>query len=229
MEIKRIIDRAYDFEEEQQQALDEGRITEEEWYEIKTAHFTEHYLSADNPRAQSGHGGDEQHYFHNHFMLMDTMTKSGTFIDVGCANGHLIESLHQWITALNRIQIDFYGLDISEGLIELARKRLPDWKDKFTIGNAFGWAPEKKFDYVCVKELAYVPRNKRKAFFEHLYLHYVADQGRLILGPCSEEKASRETEDQLISWGYTPSGYIERSHNRSVHVARRVFYFDKKG
>ncbi|WP_240419470.1 methyltransferase domain-containing protein [Paenibacillus periandrae] len=198
-----------------------------EWYEINKTYFTEHYLSADNPRSQSGHGGDEQHYFHNHFMLLDIITKSGSFIDVGYANGYLIESLNKWLNGINTLQVDFYGLDISHELIHLAKKRLPNWKDKLYTGNAFKWIPENKFDFVCVKELGYVPQKMEESFFEHLFNNYVAEEGRLILGPYSEEKMSRELEGQLSSWGYIPSGYIERSHNKSINVARRILYFNK--
>ncbi|SDP26637.1 Methyltransferase domain-containing protein [Paenibacillus sp. yr247] len=227
MESKRIIDRAYDFADEQQKALDEGAITEHEWYEMNKSYFTEHYLSADNPRSQSGHGGDEEQYFHNHFMLLDTITKNGSFIDVGCANGYLIESINKWINGMNTYQLDFYGLDISHDLIELAKTRLPNWKDKLYTGNAIEWVPEKKFDFVCVKELGYVPDKMKKTFFEHLYNNFVDEEGRLILGPYSEEKISRELEEQLSSWGYFPSGYIERSHNKSINIARIILYFNK--
>jgi hypothetical protein len=60
--IQYAINRAYQFCEEQQRALDEGRITEAEWFDIHKRFFTKHYLAAEDPRAQSGHGGDEARY-----------------------------------------------------------------------------------------------------------------------------------------------------------------------
>ena len=40
-------------------ALASGLIAEEQWYEKRKQATAEAYLSQENPRAQSGHGGDE--------------------------------------------------------------------------------------------------------------------------------------------------------------------------
>jgi len=57
--IKFAKNRAYEFTEKQQQALDEGTISEVQQFADTNTFFTTHYLAADNPRTQSGHGGDE--------------------------------------------------------------------------------------------------------------------------------------------------------------------------
>ena len=72
--------------------LANGEISKEEWYELNNTYFTKAYLSKDNPRAQSGHGGDAQHYAFAHLPIVDAVYKDGTFCDVGCANGHLMEN-----------------------------------------------------------------------------------------------------------------------------------------
>ena len=109
--------------EEQQKALDEGKITEAQWFDDHKEYFTKSYLAADNPCSQSGHGGDEARWRYAQGIILEAIHKSGTFLDVGCANGHLIESLNQWVLG-SGCELEFYGLEISEGLVELARKRL---------------------------------------------------------------------------------------------------------
>lgn len=226
--LKKLIDRAYEFNEEQQNALEQGNITEEQWYELNKLHFTRHYVASDNPRGQSGHSGDEHHYFLSHLMILEAVNHDGSFIDVGCANGYLLESLDKWTRALGYYSIEFYGLDISEDLIRLAIERLPDWKDRLFIGNALYWLPIEKFDFVCVKELGYVPNHRQKSFLEHLLNHYVAPKGRLILGPYGEERRTKEMEHKLSEWGYPPSGYIEKSHPKHKLLSRRLLWFDKE-
>ena len=86
--VKYAKNRAYQFNEEQQQALEEGRITEEQWFELHYKFFTRAYLQGDNPRAQSGHSGDERDYRYNQGMILEALDRDGSFIDVGCANGY---------------------------------------------------------------------------------------------------------------------------------------------
>jgi 2-polyprenyl-3-methyl-5-hydroxy-6-metoxy-1,4-benzoquinol methylase len=52
--------------------------------------------------------------------------REGTFLDVGCANGLLMESVVEWADH----RIEPYGLDIAPRLVELARERLPHWADR---------------------------------------------------------------------------------------------------
>jgi SAM-dependent methyltransferase len=212
--IKYAKNRAYQFNEEQQQALDEGRITEEQWFELHYRFFTRAYLLGENPRAQSGHSGDERAYRYTQGMILEAIERDGSFLDVGCANGYLIEKINQWLQGTG-LTVDFYGLDISPELVELAKKRLPQWNARFFLGNALYWMPARKFDYVCVRELAYVPRNGRRAFFEHMVALFLEKEGRLILGPFSEERGKYELEAELESWGYPPTGFCIKSHQRN--------------
>ena len=224
--IKYAIERSYQFTEDQQMALDEGNITEEEWFESHKRHCTRHYLAADNPRAQAGHSGDEGSYRYSRGMILEALDRSGSFIDVGCANGHLMEMLHSWLRG-TEIKVEFYGLDISEELIALAKRRLPNWKGSFFIGNALYWSPPKKLDFVCTRELGYVPRKREKQFFEHLFVDYLQEGGRMILGPYTEERMKPEQEEKLHAWGWIPSGYCEKSHQKYQVLCRRILWFDK--
>lgn len=225
--IKYAKNRAYQFLEEHQQALDEGRITEAQWFEIHNRFFTQHYLAADNPRGQSGHGGDEAQYRDKRMMILEAIHRNGTFLDVGCANGYLMESLERWLQG-SGLAVEFYGLDISEPLLELAKQRLPHRQDRFFLGNALYWTPPQPFDFVYLIGPELVPVGRQAALLDRLMQHYVGPGGRLILGPLNEERDSRELESQLHAWGHSPSGYCEKSNPTSELVVRKMFWFDKQ-
>ena len=225
--IELVKNRAHDFCVEQQRRLDEGEITEAEWFDAYKRFFTANYLAAENPRAQAGHSGEATAYRYSRGMIIEAVHKSGSFLDVGCANGHLIEMLHRWLSG-TEVDVTFYGLDISEGLLALARRRLPEWHDRFFLGNALFWEPPRQWDFVCVGELGYVPRDRERDLFEHLLNDYVAPGGRLILGPNTEERDTRAAERKLAAWGYTPTGYCEKSHGRHAALCRRMWWFDRE-
>ena len=216
---------AYQFVEEQQEALDEGKITEAQWFDIHNQYFTSAYLAADNPRAQSGHGGDEARWRYSRGMIVEAIHKSGAFLDVGCASGHLMESLHQWLNG-SGLKVEFYGLDISEGLAELARKRLPHWQDRIYVGNALYWSPPVKYDFVRTG-LEYVPLGRQRDFVEHLLTNYTAQGGRLIIGIYNEERDSRKLEEDVCKWRYQPAGYCEKSKPSNEIVSYKMLWIDR--
>lgn len=222
------ISRADDFNDYVNAALTNNEINKDEWYQIIKEYFTKLYLAADNPRAQSGHGGDEYHYAFSHLPIIDAMYKGGTFLDVGCANGHLMEMVHKWAAAVG-FNLQVYGVDISEGLLELARRRLPQWSDRFYLGNAFYWKPEQRFDYIHVGGLGAVPEDDQLEYFNHLMKNYLADGGRLILGPvwCDSGDSRFKSVDKLLASGITPSGYIEKTHYKNPNKLRKALWFDK--
>jgi 2-polyprenyl-3-methyl-5-hydroxy-6-metoxy-1,4-benzoquinol methylase len=224
--VRFALNRAYEFCDEQQRALDEGRITEAEWFDIHKRFFTSHYLAADNPRAQSGHSGDEAVYRYTRGMLLEAVHRDGTLLDVGCANGHLIEMLGRWLEGTG-LAVEFYGLDISEGLLDLAKSRLPHWHDRFLLGNALFWTPPQPFDFVVMAELAYVPRQRRRELLDRLWSDYVAPGGRLILGPYGELREQSAIERIVRAWGHSPTGYCEKSHLTRPELCKRLLWFDK--
>lgn len=219
--------RAYQFVEEQQQALDAGILTEAQWFAIHNEFFTRHYLATDDPRAQSGHGGGEANYRYSRMLLLEAIHQSGTFLDVGCANGYLMESLHKWLQG-SGLAVEFYGLDISEGLLALAKQRLPHWQDRFFLGNALYWQPSAKYDFVYLMGIEFVPVGRQAEFIDHVLTHYVKAGGRFIFGPTTEERDLRVMEEQFRAWGYGLAGYCEKSHQTIPHLARKLFWFDKQ-
>lgn len=213
-------------------ALDNNEISLEEWYELSNIYYTKCYLSQDNPRAQSKHRGDEFHYLYSHLPIIEAINNNGTFCDIGCANGHLVEMIHKWISGTG-FDIQMYGVDISEGLIELAKKRLPKWKEQFFVGNAHYWKPEKKFDYIHIRgESVEYPYTGPKALnyiriVEHYMENYLVDGGRFIIGPYWYEHEDNVVKGLFKYWGYSPTGYSEKTHYNKSNVFRKVIWIDK--
>lgn len=65
---------------------------------------------------------------------------SGKLLDIGSSNGFLLECLVRW-GAPRGIHLTPHGLDLSPGLIALARQRLPQHAGHFHTGNAWDWEP----------------------------------------------------------------------------------------
>jgi hypothetical protein len=58
------------------------------------------YLRGDTPRQGSGFGGDEQAWRQARWHITEDIVTDGTFLDVGCANGLLLESVAAWCGTL---------------------------------------------------------------------------------------------------------------------------------
>lgn len=194
------------FWQAQADALDQaragGEIDDAQWFTEMAAIFESAYLEGENPRAQSGFGGDEARWEAGRRPIVDAIDRDGTFLDIGCASGHLLESLVRWTPH----RIEPYGVDLAPGLVELARRRLPQWADRIFLGNALSWEPPLRFDFVHT-ELVYVPADRQRAFVERLLAGVVAPGGRLILcgyGSPRSEVVPHPVCATVSSWGFEP-------------------------
>jgi SAM-dependent methyltransferase len=203
------------------------------WYRENRARLTASYLAGDNPRAQSGHSGDQDHWTQARGLIADTVDRDGAFLDIGCANGFLLECLVDWVSA-KRYHIEPYGLDFSPELIELAQKRLPQWRDRLFVGNAIYWDPPRRYDFVRT-HLEYVPPKRQSDLIGRLLKHVVIPGGRLIIGTFNEAKTGGHdpsgelsTEQLIVSWGFNISGRTERPHFREPNLVYRVLWIDNR-
>jgi SAM-dependent methyltransferase len=161
------------------------------------------YLTGSNPRQQSGFGRNERDWERFRRPVVAPIDRDGSFLDIGCANGLLMESVAAWAREDGR-RVEPFGIDISRKLAELARRRLPRWRDRIFVGNALFWEPPARFDFVRT-ELVYVPVSRRREFAERLLERFVAPGGRLIL--CSYGSSRPEglrgepLVDELRAWG----------------------------
>jgi SAM-dependent methyltransferase len=179
-----------------------GEIDDAQWFAEMGAIFEAAYLADDNPRAQSGFGGDEARWEAARRPIAETIDRGGTFLDIGCASGHLLESLVRWTPH----RIEPYGLDLAPALVELARRRLPQWADRIFLGNALTWEPPQRFDFVRT-ELVYVPAERRRQFVERLLAEVVARGGRLILCGYGSPRSGLAPDPvcaTVRTWGFEP-------------------------
>lgn len=191
-------------------ALLRGEIDEDGWH-ARTLEIVEPaYLSAPTPQGQSGHSGDAVRWEQARRLLLDAVPDGADVLDVGCANGLLMESLVAWATDDGRA-LEPYGVEISARLAALARARLPQWADRIWAGNAMTWGPPRRFGVVRTG-LDYVPPRRRADFVDRLLTEVVAPGGRLVVGVFNEEKDRDTVADALRSWGHPVSGGTSRAH-----------------
>lgn len=224
--IERARNRACDLLARNNADLESGRITEEEWYAAGDAVITPAYLAGDNPRAQSGHSGDEDHWRQARSIVCEAVHRSGTFLDVGCASGYLMECVQRWAAEAG-FALEPYGLDLSPQLADLARSRLPQWAERISCGNAMDWDPPRRFDFVRTG-LEYAPPRRQPDLVRRLLEGAVLPGGRLIIGSFTEEPDGRRrepsVEEQLVSWGFAVSGRAVRPHYHDDRLVYRTLW-----
>ena len=196
-------------------AYERGELDDAGWHAAVTELVVPAYLAAETVVGGSGSSRDGAGWEYARSLLAGAAAPGQTFLDIGCANGLLMESMARWAG------IEPYGLEISRELAELARRRLPQWVDRIWVGNAISWQPLHRFDVVRTG-VDYVPIPRRKQLVEHL-LSY---SGRLVIGVFNEERRSRSLEGEVASWGFAISGRSERPHPHP-QLAYRIFWIDK--
>ena len=202
--------------------LSAGRINEAEWHRRVEESLIDAYLASDDPRAQSGKGGDEATWRWSRELILDVFPPNATFLDVGCANGYLMESVHRW--GLERgIAVEPYGLDISWRIVSLARHRLPHWRDRIFVGNAIDWTPRMRFDVVQIG-IDEVPPARQRELIERVLRLYVSPGGKLVFraGRVGDQRYPTP-EEQLRALGLHPDGIIEALHPQSGDVRRTAW------
>jgi 2-polyprenyl-3-methyl-5-hydroxy-6-metoxy-1,4-benzoquinol methylase len=158
------------------------------------------YLRGTTPQAGSGFGGDAELWRLRRGHVVAGIDRDGTFLDVGCANGLLMESVVAW----SAHHIEPYGVDIGPGLVELARRRLPQWADRIEVGNAIDHRPARRFTFVHVL-LDLVPVARRADLIRHALEAYVEPGGRLLVSHYAQPGGA-SAGDQLRALGFEVAG-----------------------
>jgi SAM-dependent methyltransferase len=208
------------------EALAAGRLDRQGWHEAMLGLIEGAYLAGNDPRAQSGYSGDEERWRQARGLLVDALPASGgTFLDVGCANGHLMRTLTDWAGAAGKA-VEPHGVEISAPLAGLARAQQPQWADRIWCANAFGWTPPRRFEVVRTG-LDYVPAAFRGDYLRHLLEHVVAPGGRLIVGAFNEETEQDTLERQVAGLGHRIAGRTTAAH-RHPAVSYKAFWIENQ-
>ncbi len=197
--------------------LERGEIDEAGWHAEIASLIVPAYLAAQTPWEGSGKSGSAADWEYARGHIAHALERDGSFLDIGCANGYLLECLPRWTTH----QLNRYGLDIAPELVDVARSRLPELADRLWAGNALDWKPPHRITYVRVG-LECVPRHRRRELVARL----LGWCDRLIIGVFNEEAHARPTEELLGSWGYAIAGRSERANRRKPGMEYRVLWID---
>ncbi|MEX2212186.1 MAG: class I SAM-dependent methyltransferase [Gaiellaceae bacterium] len=167
--------------------------------------YEQHYLASGTVYGESGKSGGAAEWEAGRRPIAEAIDGPGTFLDVGCANGLLMESMAEWAG------VEPYGLDFAPRLVARARERLPQWADRIWVGDALEWEPPRRFDFVRT-ELVYVPEARRREYVERLLARFLEPGGRLIV--CGY--GGDEVVAPLREWGYEPEvrEWLSASGNR---------------
>lgn len=125
----------------------------EEWFADLRERVRAYYLAdPSDPYRQSGRSSGAARWALKRRCLADAVDRPGAYMDVGCANGLLLESLRSWCA----FELEPHGIDFVPELVELARRRFPERAGNFAVANAWDWEPAREYDYVRTN-LEYVP------------------------------------------------------------------------
>jgi SAM-dependent methyltransferase len=205
-------------------ALASGAIDEAQWFRATEEVIGDAYLAAADPRAQSGKSGDELEWRWSRELLLDAVpegARSLSLLDVGCANGYLLETLARWGEERG-LALELSGLDISWRMAELARRRLPAISERIWVGNALEWRPERRFDLVH-SALDYVPRGRQKESLEQLFRHVVAPGGRVVLRAERVRSDVPDLVEQVRGLGLAVGGVLESKHPATGELRRTLW------
>ena len=170
------------------------------------------YLRGTTPQEGSGFSGSDADWRAVRHPLSDAIAASGSFLDVGCANGHLMASMVGWC-AEKGLHVEPYGVDFSEALVVEARRRHPLWAGRFWVGNAIDWVHPGglRFDVVHTL-LDAVPESARARMVRHLLEATVTEGGRLLVSNyVADSDRPRHATSILGGLGFTVAGQTRPS------------------
>jgi hypothetical protein len=218
---------------------------EKNYYEETLRLLEESYVAADergDVPGGSGSGSGLSKWEPKRRLIADAFDHDGTWLDAGCANGLLMETLKSW-TAAKGVRVEPYGLELSDRIAQRARLRLPHWADRIWTGNVMTWEPPICFDYVTV--LAdFVPPARFGAMIERVLRLFLNSCGKLVVScyyggnPPWFDRSGREPlwpgatpvvpAAELLRWaGYSPVGETEtRKEDGSLWVS--VAWLDRR-
>jgi SAM-dependent methyltransferase len=207
----------------------------DKWLDNLKKELEESYLRFPEPWKQAGFMLDENAWIEYRKPIADCIDKSGTFLDVGCSNGYLLECLVKW-TAERGIKIVPWGIDLSEKLIAVAKERLAGYASNLVVGSATKWVSPIKFDFVRA-ELGYVLDESQEQFIQKIFSNFLSPEGKLIVTEYRSKKQNVKepwSTDKIINWDFdiikkASAVYEKRELLRVVVLARKSTSFRTEG
>src|SRR5262249_40579412 len=145
-------------------------------------------------------------------------------MDVGCANGFLLECLVRWGRERGLTLVP-YGIDVGPRLIELAQRRLPQFAGHFLVGNGWDRQPLPPSRHLYAP-YGGVPTDYLADYVRRLLAWAVAPGGRLIVGAYGSRSRHQEPFDVagfLRSQGFA----VSRTSQGGRPICSRFAWVDK--
>jgi SAM-dependent methyltransferase len=165
------------------------------------------YLKETDPIRASGFGGGPERWRSEREPILDAVSGNGDVLDVGCANGYLLDCLVRWGRERG-LRLTPHGVDRSAALVERAREMMPRFSGNLHVGDAWTWIPPRRYAYVYALYDC-VPLEYLAEYVERLLDRAVSDGGRLILGAYGSRSGEQQPFDVvrfLESHGHVVSG-----------------------
>lgn len=173
------------------------------------------YLAATDDRGGSGFRGDAARWERARRPIAAGIDRDGTLLDIGCANGLLMDSIEEW-AAQDGYQVEAHGLELLTPVAAAARARFPELAGRIHVGDVTTWSPGHRFTFVTT-ELAVVPPESGPALVTRILTDLVEPGGRLILTSYGsshpDADQSRDVAELLASWGHRVVGSAQAVEN----------------
>ncbi len=182
--------------------------------------MTRRYLAHSDPRQQSGFGGGAERWANERRPILGPVDRDGSLLDLGCANGYLLECLVAW-AAEDGFELEPHGVDQCEELIELARQRHTRFASHFHTDDVWSWEPPRRFTHVYTLADV-VPETHLQAYLQRLLDRAVEPDGTLIVGSYgSHSRGLRplELEALLRRYGLEVAGSVRAGPDEVVRFA----------
>jgi hypothetical protein len=171
------------------------------------------YVAADergDVAGGSGSGGGLDRWERKRRVIATAFDHHGVWLDIGCANGLLMETMWTW-TAAKGVRIEPHGLELSERIAARARLRLPHWAARIWTGNVMTWTPPRRFDYVTLLP-EFVPEDRLIAMLTRVRDLFLEPGGRLVVScyrPGDQAPVAPDASTLMRESGFAPSGSAE--------------------
>ena len=186
-------------------SLDE--VDQRAWNERTQRLLEESYLQARTGPGGSGCGHDEAGWERRRRPLVEAFDRSGTWLDVGCANGYLLETLPVW-AGRRGFRLEPFGLELIPSVADVARTRLPHLAEHIYTGDVTEWEPPRRWTFVTALMDA-VPPSGLADLVHRLLERFAEPGGRIIISSYGSSRLREPAEavaERLVADGFEVAG-----------------------